>query len=52
MKTKIMLLIGGVAILTLSFTFANVEPSKNKPEQRVTHSSSQIGGLVSDEVVK
>jgi hypothetical protein len=53
MKTKILLFIGAVALVTLSFTFASVETPK---QQKATHdsanASSQIGGLVSDEVVK
>jgi hypothetical protein len=52
MKTKIMLFIGAVALVTLSFTFANVETPKQNRDRAATHSSSQIGGLVSDEVVK
>lgn len=55
MKTKITLLIGAVALVTLSFTFANVESIQQNKPQNVTSDTqveSPIGGLMSDEVVK
>lgn len=54
MKTKITLLIGAVALVTLSFTFANVDKRAVKSPTEQTHSnhSAPIGGLIADEVVK
>lgn len=54
MKTKITLLIGAVALVTLSFTFANVETPINKDSQNNTSTSvaTPIGGIVADEVVR
>lgn len=55
MKTKIILLIGAAALVTLSFTFANVDTSKNpKPVETVatSHLIAPVGGILSDEVVK
>jgi hypothetical protein len=54
MKTKITLFIGAVALVTLSFTFANVKTPHNSPVQATTKSaiSAPVGGIVSDEVVK
>ena len=54
MRTKISLLIGFVAILTLSFTFVSVQesqPIKQEPVKAVTH-SAPVGGLFADEVVE
>lgn len=53
MKTKISLLIGAVAIVTLSFTFVNnSSPTKELVEQTNTSNSAPVGGFVSDEIVK
>ena len=55
MKTKITLLIGAVALVTLSFTFAHVESTQDNKAQDLKSTSqveSPIGGLMSDEVVK
>lgn len=54
MKTKITLLIGAVALVTLSFTFASVEnPSKKADyELRTPGDSAPVGGLIADEIVK
>lgn len=53
MKTKIILLIGSVALVTLSFTFATVQaPPDPSNDLTAAHESSQVGGLISDEVVK
>lgn len=54
MKTKITLLIGAVALVTLSFTFANVDKHAVKSPTELTHSnhSAPVGGLIADEVVK
>ena len=54
MKTKILLFIGAVALVTLSFTFANVQKPAHRPNNVTANAtpSSQIGGLVSDAVVK
>jgi hypothetical protein len=54
MKTKITLLIGAVALVTLSFTFANVEKTARKDTQihPTTSVSTPVGGLVSDEVAR
>lgn len=55
MKTKITLLIGAVALITLSFTFASVDT----PKASNTHhdlakiqNDQPVGGIISDEVVK
>ena len=54
MKTKITLLIGAVALVTLSFTFANVNTKAPQQEQNIANStvSTPVGGIMSDEVVK
>lgn len=54
MKTKITLFIGLVALVTLSFTFATVEHPKNDASADLTSGKvyDQVGGLISDEVVK
>ena len=55
MKTKIILFIGAVAVITLSFTFVTIETPAHKSvqtNQEMANTSSQIGGLVSDAVVK
>ena len=54
MKTKITLLIGAVALVTLSFTFANVNKPIAKdmnPSTAMDH-SEPVGGLFADEVVE
>lgn len=54
MKTKITLLIGAVALVTLSFTFATVDETSAKApiEQSNSNSAGPVGGLIADEVVK
>jgi hypothetical protein len=53
MKTKIILLIGAVALVTLSFTFSNVEkPIKSSVHVSLTNASTPVGGIIADEVVK
>lgn len=55
MKTKITLFIGAVALVTLSFTFANVDNtqiSKAQDSRSTSQGDSPIGGIMSDEVVK
>jgi hypothetical protein len=54
MKTKLTLLIGAVALVTLSFTFANVDNQTAKQDVNIENSStsSPVGGIMSDEVVK
>jgi hypothetical protein len=54
MKTRITLLIGAVALITLSFTFANVDTSK---EYQVNESANleltaPVGGIIADEVIR
>lgn len=54
MKTKISLLTAVLAILTLSFTFVNVEssPGNKKPVSKNSMANPPIGGFVADDVVK
>lgn len=55
MKTKITLLIAAVALVTLSFTFSNVNKPLNKEATQNTSSASvsePVGGLFVDTVVK
>jgi cell division protein FtsL len=55
MKTKIILLLSAVALLTLSFTFVSVKTADKKELQNnITSSatSAPIGGLYVDEVVE
>jgi hypothetical protein len=54
MKTKLTLLLGVVALVTLSFTFANVNSNESKKVQIVaaSNNSTPIGGIVADEVIK
>lgn len=55
MKTKITLLIGAVALITLSFTFTTVDISKSKVQDSAQNSNeltSPVGGIVVDEVVQ
>ena len=54
MKTKITLLIGSIALITLSFTFATVEePSKIEATNATASANLQpVGGLFADEVVE
>lgn len=54
MKTKTFLLIGAVALATLSFTFANTEKSKTTvtaSENHIEH-NAPIGGFGAEEIVK
>jgi hypothetical protein len=54
MKTKIILLIGAVALVTLSFTFGVSESPSKHVHQNVTVSadSAPVGGFIADEIVK
>ncbi len=54
MKTRITLLIGAVALITLSFTFAGVDSQTAKPEAKAVNSDIEtpVGGLLADEVAK
>lgn len=54
MKTKIILLIGAVALVTLSFTFASIDAPLNKDAQKMTSTtvSEPVGGFIADEVAK
>ena len=54
MKTKIILLIGAVALVTLSFTFASVNKPLNKETKNITNInvSEPVGGLFADEVAE
>ena len=54
MKTKITLLIGAVALVTLSFTFTSIKPSQDKSSKDVVRSntSAPAGGIMVDEVVQ
>lgn len=54
MKTKITLLIGTVALVTLSFTFASVKKPLDKStlKQSSITVSEPVGGLIADQVEK
>lgn len=53
MKTKIILLIGSVALITLSFTFVSVnEPLANDTPNTASTASAPVGGLYADEVTE
>lgn len=54
MKSKIILLIGAVALVTLSFTFAQVGAPTPKAASTVDYSngSEPVGGFVSLEITK
>lgn len=53
MKTKISLLAGAVALVTLSFTFANVnKPVSKETSKIIANHSEPVGGLFADEVVE
>ncbi len=53
MKTKIIIFIAAVATVTLSFTFATVEkPVRNADVTKNSTANAEIGGFVSDSVVK
>jgi hypothetical protein len=54
MKTKIILLIGAVALVTLSFTFATVNEPLNKESKNISTSIDfePVGGLFADQVVE
>ncbi len=50
MKTKIMLLIAGAAIVTLSFTFASTtQVEKKQSSASVEDQSAQTGGYILEE---
>jgi hypothetical protein len=53
MKTKITILVSAIALITLSFTFANVDTPRNTQEKAITTSSqTPVGGLLADQVEK
>lgn len=53
MKTKLTLLLGAVAIITLSFTVSNSEtPLKEEQNMSTAISSAPVGGFVADEMIK
>lgn len=54
MKTKISLLFAAAALVTLSFTFVNLESPSKKVDQNLTNSnnSAPIGGFIADEIIK
>jgi hypothetical protein len=54
MKTKIILAIGAAALVTLSFTFVNVnKPASLETKSNITASSpGPVGGLFADEVIE
>lgn len=54
MKTKITLLIGAVALVTLSFTFASIDAPLKKDSQKMSNISvsEPVGGFISDDVAK
>jgi hypothetical protein len=53
MKTKITILIGSVALITLSFTFATADTSSQPiTPNAISSDSAPVGGLVADEIVK
>lgn len=54
MKTKIILFIGAVALITLSFTFST-KPTRTTEAQKTsisTHHEPTVIGFIADEVVK
>ena len=54
MKTKLTLLLGTIAVVSLSFTFVSVD-SKDQPVSKPsnqTDTSAPIGGIISDEVIR
>lgn len=54
MKARITILIGAVALVTLSFTFATTEQpnTQNAIHSAAPKTQSPIGGMVSDVVVQ
>lgn len=54
MKTKIILLLSAVALVTLSFTFSVVNAPVTKEVQNIGNSngSEPVGGFVADQIVK
>lgn len=54
MKTKIILLLGVVALITLSFTFSTNQSAINHSQEvtNAVQSEDEIVGFISDEVVK
>jgi hypothetical protein len=53
MKTKALLLVGAVAIVTLSFTFVNSSNTKTANTQsEVARQEAPIGGFGAEEVVR
>lgn len=54
MKTKIILFLGAVALVTLSFTFSSlnsVAPQHTETATR-TAESAPVGGIVADQIVR
>jgi hypothetical protein len=54
MKTKALLLVGTVALVTLSFTFVNTSKGKvtNSQAGKGTVQEAPVGGLAAEEVVR
>ena len=56
MKTKTIILIGAAAIVTFSFTFANVNmqsnPTTSNKSQIQTSKTQPAGGFAAEEIVK
>ncbi len=54
MKTKIILLISAVALVTLSFTFAGIQAPSQKAVEKanLTSNSEPVGGFMGDEVTR
>ena len=52
MKNKILIFIGAVAVLTLSFTFVGIETRNEVEPSTPVAESAPIGGFIADEMVK
>lgn len=53
MKTKTIILIGAAALVTFSFTFANVgKHQTSTPKQAQTSNVEPAGGFAAEEIVK
>lgn len=53
MKTKISVLLAIVALVTLSFTFANVsEPASANTQEAISSVSAPVGGIILEDVAK
>jgi hypothetical protein len=53
MRTKIILVLGAVALITLSFTFStNPATANNSHEITTVQPAHEVIGFISDEVVK